>query len=360
MRSLLALAACAAVLLPAVATAQVGPLVAAPPIITGDPVVGSRLTALQTELIDAVPEDLVFDWERSDGPAFVPIPGAHERGYVATAADVGHRLRVRVTVETAAGTDEAWSEPTAPVGYRSGSAVAVRIGPEPGAPVSLSRWRVVAGTAVQVTGRLDPALVSADVRLLLEPTVQTYAVVEAPVAIDAGGGVTGSAVPAVNAVAWLEIVPPGEAPQRIRLGLVGVRPRISVALGARPDGHDASGRALLRDLRLLPGSVLAPALAGLRLTWEGRLPGDRTGTAVCRSTERIISGERGRLHGGCRTRGSWQAARWRLVLDPGTRDPMAAPFLPAASAWVVPRVGAPLPPEVPVLLRSSATLPPWN
>jgi hypothetical protein len=173
MRSLLALAACAAVLLPAVATAQAGPLVAAPPIITGDPVVGSRLTALETELIDAVPEDLVFDWERSDGPAFVPIPGAHERGYVATAADVGHRLRVRVTVETAAGTDEAWSEPTAPVGYRNGSTVAVRIGPEPGAPVRLSRWRVVAGTAVQVTGRLDPALVSADVRLLLEPTVQT-------------------------------------------------------------------------------------------------------------------------------------------------------------------------------------------
>jgi hypothetical protein len=45
---------------------------------------------------------------------------------VATAADVGHRLRVRVAVETAAGTDEAWSEPTAPVGYRNASTVAVR------------------------------------------------------------------------------------------------------------------------------------------------------------------------------------------------------------------------------------------
>ena len=42
------------------------------------------------------------------------------------------------------------------------------------------------------------------------------------------------------------------------------------------------------------------------------------------------------------------AEGWRLVLDPGTADPLAAPFLPARSAWTTPRVG------VPVLPRSAS------
>ena len=174
------------------------------------------------------------------------------------------------------------------------------------------------------------------------------AALEAPAAIDALGRVTADVVPVANAVVWLEVAAPDAATERIRLGVVGVRPRIALMLGARADGRDGAGRQLVRDLRILPGSELAPGVAGVRLAWEGMLPGDHTGTAVCRSDERVVSGAGGALRGGCRTRGAWASARWRLVLDPGTADPLAAPFLPARSAWTTPRVG------VPVLPRSAS------
>ena len=160
---------------------------------------------------------------------------------------------------------------------------------------------------------------------------------------------TGDVDPAVNAVVWLELRLPDAASTRIRLGVVGVRPRIDLVLGASADGRDGAGRPLIRDLRVLPGSILAPGMAGLRLLWEGKLPGDRTGTAVCRSAERVVSGPGGALRGACRTRGAWASARWRLVLDPGA-GPLSAPFLPARSAWVVPRIGS----SAPVLPRRTA------
>jgi len=143
----------------------------------------------------------------------------------------------------------------------------------------------------------------------------------------------------VNATVWLELS--GDAqpvPTRVRLGVLGVRPRIGLRLGAHGDGRDGSGRALVRDLRVLPGSRVTPGAAGLRLRWEGILPGQRTGTAVCRSGETARSGPDGALRGRCATQGAWASARWRLVYDPGVDDPGATAWLPAASAWTRPRI----------------------
>jgi hypothetical protein len=339
--------------------AQAAPTLVAAPAIAGEARVGEHLSAGDVIVDEAAPDDVSLTWERSDERGYSEIADAHDRDYVPTAADVGHRLRVHVVVETAAGADDGWSDPTAAVVYGGATAESLRVGAVPGAPARLARWTVVAGDSVRLTGQLSPELATADLRLLLEPTVPTYATAVAPVAIDAAGRISADVTPIVNARAWLEVVPAGEAAQRIELGLVGVRPRIRVVLGARADGRDGSGRRLVRDLHLMPGSVVAPGVAGLRLTWEGMLPGEHTGTAVCRSAERVTSGTSGRLVGGCRTRGAWAAARWRLVLDPGTADPAAAPFLPAASAWVAPRLPGASAPQVPNLPRSSATLRPW-
>ena len=342
--------------------AQAAPAILSPPDIVGEPRVGSQLAVTDVQLAAAMVDDMTITWERSGEHGFSEIPEAHDARYVPVAADLGHRLRVHIVVETAEGTDEGWTQPTAAVGYGSArNATAVRVGAVPGAPAQLARWIVTAGTSTHLAGRLAPELATADLRLVLEPTVPTYAVVQVPVVIDEFGRLSAEVTPTVNARVWLEVAPADEATQRIELGLVGVRPRIRVVLSAQPDGHDQGGRALIRDLHLLSGSVIAPGVAGLRLSWEGMLPGDRTGTAVCRSVERVTSGGNGRLLGGCKTRGAWAAARWRLVLESGTDDPAAAPFLPAASAWVVPRLATTVParPQVPNLPRSSATLRPW-
>ncbi|MGI9117522.1 MAG: hypothetical protein ACR2JV_07795 [Gaiellales bacterium] len=356
----LLLVAFAAVLaLPGVAEAA--PTIVTPPVISGEPVIGARLATDGISVDEASPLDVSLTWERSGDGGFAPIDDAHDGAYTPIAADVGLRLRVHAVVETADGRDEAWSDPTVAVGYPVGAERgALRIGPEAGAPVRFDRWRVVAGGAMHLVGVLDPSLAAADARLLLEPTVPRFPTVEEPVAIDARGGVEGVVRPLVNAIAWLEVTPAGGVPERIRLGAVGVRPRIVLLLAARADGRDGAGRPLVRDLRVLPGSVIAPGITGLRLRWEGRLPGESTGTAVCRSSERIVSIAGGLLRGGCGTRGAWRAARWRLVSESTSGDPGATPFLPAASAWVTPRVGARHPAQVPVLPRSSARLRPWN
>jgi len=342
--------------------AQAAPSLVEPPSIVGQPFVGERLTAVEAQVGEATADDMTMTWERSDGTRFIEITDAHETAYVPTVVDLGHRLRVHVVVETATGMDEGWSTPTAAIAYGPARGTQkARVGGTPGAPASLDRWTVIAGASVRLTGRLAPELAAADLRLVLESTVATYATVDAPVSIDESGRLTADITPAVNARVWLEVAVPGEATQRIGLGLVGVRPRIHVVLGARSDGRDGGGRRLIRDLRILSGSVITPGVAGLRLSWEGMLPGDRIGTSVCRSSERVTSRAGGHLRGGCRTRGAWATARWRLVLDPGTANPAAAPFLPAASAWIVPRLGGavPTPPQVPNLPRSSATLRPW-
>ncbi|MGA0123132.1 MAG: hypothetical protein ACO3KD_09070, partial [Gaiellales bacterium] len=289
--------------------------------------------------------------------------GATDAIYRLGADDAGRFVRVRIVVETADGDDTASSAAVGPVRRSAAAVERLMIGAaarpdDLDVPwVTLSRWTVVAGGVLHVRGRLGALPADAALELRLVPTVPAGPEVAVALSADAGGVVRGRVVPAVNAVAWL-VVDRDEV-AAVRLGVVGVRPRIVARISARPDGKDGSGRPLVRDLRLGPGSRIAPDFAGLRLSWEGILPGERVGTAVCRASERVVSGAGGVLDGGCRTRGAWAAARWRLVYDPGTDDPGAAPFLAGTSAWSRPVRRSSRPAAIPALPRACATLRAW-
>ena len=339
------------------ATCQAAPVITSPPVIGGEAVVGQRLEATDTQVEEAMEIDLTLSWERSvDAGSFVEIPGAHDTAYLVATADAGSRLRVHVVVETAEGRDESWSTATALVARASDA----DLGPVRNAPVALAHWVVTAGDDVAVSGQLPVDQLEATATIVLEPTVAGYQPVRTVVAGDESGRLSGSIVPLVNAVAWLELDSGLAVPQRIRLGVVGVRPQIRLSLTASRDGIDAQGRTLIRDLALLPGSVVAPGVAGLRLSWEGILPGERRGTAVCRRSERVLSASTGALRGSCVTRGAWSRARWRLVYEPGTNDPGSSPYLSATSVWVRPQLRALSLPNVPNLPRAYATLRSWN
>lgn len=347
------------------AAAQARPAVVEPPAVAGEPLVGALLTAAPAVLEEAEPADTALVWERSapDG-TFAAIPDAGEAAYRVGEEDLGRLLRVRIVVETPDGGDAAVSAAVGPVRRAADDPARLVIGPaRPGGEAdgpwaALARWTATAGDEVAVrgrTGRHDPA---AAFEIVLEPTVPSLPVVRAPLVPDGHGLLRGTVAPAANAVAWLVV--DGDEGGRVRLGVVGVRPRIDARIAARPDGRDAAGRPLVRDLRLVAGSAVRPGVRGLRLSWEGILPGEREGTAVCRAAERVVSGAGGALAGGCRTRGAWAAARWRLVYDPGTSDPGAAPFLPAASAWSRPATRPGASASVPVLPRACATLRAWT
>lgn len=312
------------------------PSFAAAPVIRGDAAVGIALAVDPLRVAGATGDDVSLTWERSTAAGYAAIDGAHDVAYIPTGADAGRRLRVHATVETSDGTAEAWSEATGEV--RAAAARRVRIGPAAGAAVALARWTVTAGDAVDVRGRLPAALALADARLVLVPTVPAIPASTFVASVDALGRVRAVVEPQANAVVWLEVAARDGSTERLRLGVVGVRPRIDLVLAASPDGRDGAGHRLIRDLRLLAGSAILPARRGIRLTWEGRLPGEREGTAVCRTAERVVSRAGGALRGGCRTRGAWSAARWRLVADPGGSDPGSTAYLPAASAWVAARI----------------------
>ncbi|MSO46600.1 MAG: hypothetical protein EXQ67_00725 [Thermoleophilia bacterium] len=345
-------------------TCSAAPTITSPPTISGEAIVGDRLEAFDTLIDEATDADLTLTWERSmEGIGFVAIPAAHDPSYLVDGADSGRRLRVHVVVETAAGTDEAWSTPTALVAHAS-DAVAhggpLKAGSVDGTPVRLAQWVVTAGTRVAITGQLPTDRLDAEAQVVLEATVAGHGPVATLLTANEHGHVSGVITPTVNAVAWLVLESGFEAPQRIRLGVVGVRPQIQLRLAASRDGVDAQGRALVRDLTLLAGSVVAPGVAGLRFSWEGILPGEQRGTAVCRSGERVQSVDAGLLRGGCSTRGAWSRARWRLVYDPGTSDLAASPFLRTNSHWVRPCLRKVDAAKVPDLPRAYATLRPWN
>ena len=346
------------------ATCQAAPVITSPPMISGEALVGQRLEAADTQVEEAMDIDLTLTWERSvDAGSFVEIAGEHDTAYLVDAADAGSRLRVHVVLETAEGRDESWSTATSPVARASDldqPGVRLRLGPARNAPVALTQWVVTAGTDVAVSGQLPADQLEATATIVLEPTVAGYQPVRAPVAGDESGRLSGSIVPLVNAVVWLELDSGLAAPQRIRLGVVGVRPQIRLRLAASRDGVDGQGRTLIRDLALLPGSVVAPGVKGLRLSWEGILPGERRGTAVCRRSERVLSTNAGALRGSCVTRRAWSRARWRLVYDPGTNDPGSSPYLSATSVWVRPQLRTLPLSKVPNLPRAYATLRPWN
>ena len=322
-------------LLALAAPAAARPSFGAPPAVAGFAAVGHPLTGVLPAVAGATADDLTLTWERSTPVGFAAVPDAHDLTYVPTMADAGCRLRLAVVAETADGVAEARSEATEPV---AAPPRRLRVGPSAGAPARLARWTVRAGDVVAVRGTVPAWASDADTRVVLEPTVPVRPPASFIADVGESGAIAADVVPEVNAVVWLEVATADRPAVRLRLGTVGVRPRIRLVLAAAPDGSGALGRPLVRDLRILPGSLVLPRLPGLRLTWEGRLPGERQGTAVCRTAERVVAGPGGVLRGGCRTRGAWASARWRLVADPGAGGVGATAYLPAASAWVQPRI----------------------
>ena len=92
------------------------PVNVAPPTISGAAHQGQSLTASEGGW-GGSPLVLAFRWLRCDatGGNCVPIPAARGGTYVATAADVGHSLRLRVTAANAGGSTKALSTNTASI-----------------------------------------------------------------------------------------------------------------------------------------------------------------------------------------------------------------------------------------------------
>src|SRR5687768_9327528 len=84
------------------------------PEIAGTPRVGQTLTAQEGNWKGTAPITFAFQWLRCDaqGANCANITGATAKTYAVTAADLGRRLRVRVTARNAAGSATATSNPT--------------------------------------------------------------------------------------------------------------------------------------------------------------------------------------------------------------------------------------------------------
>jgi hypothetical protein len=87
-----------------------------PPTISGTAAEGQTLTASNGTWANN-PTAFQYQWQRcrADGAGCVAVPGAIERMYLLTQADVGHRMRVRVLAVNADGATPARSAPTAVV-----------------------------------------------------------------------------------------------------------------------------------------------------------------------------------------------------------------------------------------------------
>jgi hypothetical protein len=106
----------------AAAAASSGPSNTARPTISGSAVQTMRLSGSAGQWASTSSISLAFAWLRcgtdggaSDGSNCAVISGATQDAYVLQSADVGHRLRLRVTASDAAGASTAASDPTAVV-----------------------------------------------------------------------------------------------------------------------------------------------------------------------------------------------------------------------------------------------------
>ncbi len=111
----------AALLVPAGGTARshAAPVNTAKPKIFGAAVEGQQLTATNGQWTGTRPFSFAYRWVRCDagggganGAACTRIPGAAGATYFLRPADVGHRIRVRVTATNAEGSATATSDPT--------------------------------------------------------------------------------------------------------------------------------------------------------------------------------------------------------------------------------------------------------
>ncbi len=85
------------------------------PSITGTPHDGVTLTAKAGTWTGLTPIKTTFQWQSCSGEVCTNIEGATGEKYTATAANLGHSLRVAVTASNAAGEATVYSAPTAPI-----------------------------------------------------------------------------------------------------------------------------------------------------------------------------------------------------------------------------------------------------
>jgi hypothetical protein len=99
------------------------------PTITGDPRDGVTLTATPGTWTGSQPLSYSFQWDRCDqnGAACGAVAGANGSTYAVSASDVGHTLRVHVTVKNTKGTSSADSSPTALVAPAKAGGAAVSV-----------------------------------------------------------------------------------------------------------------------------------------------------------------------------------------------------------------------------------------
>jgi hypothetical protein len=98
-----------------------------PPVATADPQVtglarsGEMLSAGTGSWLNS-PTAFAYQWSRSNGLGWEPVPGAVQPTYTAAPADVGAQLRVVVTAQNAFGSAAAASPPSATVAPAAGNA----------------------------------------------------------------------------------------------------------------------------------------------------------------------------------------------------------------------------------------------
>jgi uncharacterized protein YukE len=109
------------------------PVSASPPVVTGEPRVGSTLTATPGAWTSSAPLTYEYQWLRCDasGANCVEISGATGTSYTAVAADEGHVLRVRVTASNSGGSANAQSAGTAAVAPAPTDGGSTPAAPEP-------------------------------------------------------------------------------------------------------------------------------------------------------------------------------------------------------------------------------------
>jgi hypothetical protein len=107
----------------ATATTKNPPVNASRPSISGTPRDGSTLSGNRGSWTGPGPVTYAYGWLRCDaaGGACGTISGASSSSYKATAADVGHRLRLVVNATNTAGAVAASSDATGPVAARGGA-----------------------------------------------------------------------------------------------------------------------------------------------------------------------------------------------------------------------------------------------
>ena len=149
--ALLSLTALAVVLVPTgTAKLQVAPTNTAQPAITGTAAAGGTLTASQGTWSGS-PTTFVYQWVRcpasggaADGSDCAVIGGATTSSYIVATADVGFRLRVRVTASNADGANTAASNAT--------ELVTAQAGPPNTAPPTITGTPVVGSTLTAAPG----------------------------------------------------------------------------------------------------------------------------------------------------------------------------------------------------------------